>query len=85
MKKVAIIGVGCSKFGVRNDVNVAELAFEAFKPSVEDAGITPKEVEYVAVGSTGAGAWYEELLPAVVSAEYCGLTGAGLVRCEAAC
>ncbi|MGB9683753.1 MAG: thiolase domain-containing protein [Candidatus Bathyarchaeales archaeon] len=85
MKKVAIIGVGCSKFGVRNDVNVAELAFEAFKPSVEDAGITPKEIEFVAVGSTGAGAWYEELLPAVVSAEYCGLTGAGLVRCEAAC
>jgi len=85
MRKVAIIGVGCSKFGVRNDVNVAELAFEAFKPSIEDAGITPKDIEFVAVGSTGAGAWYEELLPAVVSAEYCGLTGAGLVRCEAAC
>ncbi|MGQ9538380.1 MAG: thiolase domain-containing protein [Candidatus Bathycorpusculaceae bacterium] len=85
MRKVAIIGVGCSKFGVRNDVNVAELAFEAFKPSVEDAGITQKDIEFVALGSTGAGAWYEELLPAVVSAEYCGLTGAGLVRCEAAC
>ncbi|MEM3769968.1 MAG: thiolase domain-containing protein [Candidatus Bathyarchaeia archaeon] len=85
MRKVAIIGVGSSKFGVRNDVNVAELAFEAFKPSVEDAGITPKDIEFVAVGSTGAGAWYEELLPAVVSAEYCGLTGTGLVRCEAAC
>ncbi|MBS7607961.1 thiolase domain-containing protein [Candidatus Bathyarchaeota archaeon] len=85
MRKVAVIGVGSSKFGVRNDVNVAELAFEAFKPSVEDAGISPKDIEFVAVGSTGAGAWYEELLPAVVSAEYCGLTGAGLVRCEAAC
>jgi len=85
MRKVAIIGVGSSKFGVRNDVNVAELAFEAFKPSIEDVGITPKDIEFVAVGSTGAGAWYEELLPAVVSAEYCGLTGAGLVRCEAAC
>ncbi|MEM1536963.1 MAG: thiolase domain-containing protein [Candidatus Bathyarchaeia archaeon] len=85
MRKVAIIGVGSSKFGVRSDVNVAELAFEAFKPSIEDAGISPKYIEFVAVGSTGAGAWYEELLPAVVSAEYCGLTGAGLVRCEAAC
>jgi len=85
MRKVAIIGVGCSKFGVRNDVNVAELTFEAFKSSLEDAGIAPKDIEFVAVGSTGAGAWYEELLPAVVSAEYCGLTGAGLARCEAAC
>ncbi|MEM2105641.1 MAG: thiolase domain-containing protein [Candidatus Bathyarchaeia archaeon] len=85
MKKVAVIGVGNSKFGVRNDVNVAELAFEAVKPSLEDAGITAKDVEFLALGSVGAGAWYEELLPAVVTAEYCGLTKAGLVRCEAAC
>jgi len=77
--------VGNSKFGVRNDVNIAELAFEAVKPSIEDAGITAKDIEFVALGSTGAGAWYEELLPAVVSAEYCGLTKAGLTRCEAAC
>lgn len=85
MRKVAVIGVGNSKFGVRNDVNVAELAFEAVKPSLEDAGITAKDVELVALGSVGAGAWYEEFLPAVVIAEYCGLTKAGLVRCEAAC
>ncbi|MEM3577037.1 MAG: thiolase domain-containing protein [Candidatus Bathyarchaeia archaeon] len=85
MRKVAIIGVGNSKFGVRNDVNIAELAFEAVKPSLEDAEITAKDVKFVALGSVGAGAWYEELLPAVVTAEYCGLTKAGLVRCEAAC
>ncbi|MEM3623226.1 MAG: thiolase domain-containing protein, partial [Candidatus Bathyarchaeia archaeon] len=83
MRKVAVIGVGNSKFGNRSDVNVAELTFEAVKPSLEDAGITSKDVEFVALGSVGAGAWYEELLPAVVAAEYCGLTKAGLVRCEA--
>jgi len=85
MRKVAVIGVGNSKFGNRQDVNVTELAFEAVKPALEDAGLTPKDIEFVAVGSAGAGAWYEEALPAVISAEYCGLTGAGLVRCEAAC
>jgi acetyl-CoA C-acetyltransferase len=85
MRKVAIIGVGNSKFGNRSDVNVAELAFEAVKSSLEDACISAKEIEFMALGSVGAGAWYEELLPAVVTAEYCGLTGAGLVRCEAAC
>ena len=37
----------------------------------------------MSVGSMGV--WSEEPLPAVVIAEYCGLTGAGLVRCEAAC
>jgi acetyl-CoA C-acetyltransferase len=85
MRKVAVIGVGNSKFGNRSDVNVAELAYESTKPAFEEAGIAAKDVEFVAVGSVGAGAWYEELLPAVVSAEYCGLTGAGLARCEAAC
>jgi acetyl-CoA C-acetyltransferase len=85
MRKVAVVGVGNSKFGNRSDVNIAELAFESVKPAFEDAGVTAKDVEFVAVGSVGSGAWYEELLPAVVSAEYCGLTGAGLVRCEAAC
>lgn len=85
MRKVAIIGVGNSKFGNRSDVNVAELAFEAVKSSLQDACINAKEIEFMALGSVGAGAMYEELLPAVVTAEYCGLTGAGLVRCEAAC
>ena len=83
MKKVAVIGVGHAKFGERNDVNVAELAFEAIKPAFKDAGITPKEVGFAAFGTVGV--WYEEPLPAVVIAEYTGLTGAGLVRCEAAC
>jgi len=85
LRKVAIIGVGNSKFGNRSDVNVAELTYESVKPALQDAGITAKDVEFVALGSVGAGAWYEELLPAVVTAEYNGLTGAGLVRCEAAC
>jgi acetyl-CoA C-acetyltransferase len=83
MRKVAVIGVGNSKFGPRQDVNLAELTFEAVKPAFVDAGITGKDIPFVALGS--AGGWYEETLPAVVTAEYCGLTGAGLVHCEAAC
>lgn len=85
MKKVAVIGVGNSRFGVRTDVTISELAFEAVKPSLEDAGLAASDIQFVALGSVGAGAWYEELLPAVVISEYCGMTRAGLVRCEAAC
>jgi acetyl-CoA C-acetyltransferase len=85
LRKVAVIGIGNSKFGARNDVTVGELAFEAVRPSLEDAGISANEIQFLALGSVGAGAWYEELLPAVVVSEYCGMTGAGLVRCEAAC
>ncbi len=83
MGRVAIIGVGMSRFGVRSDVNVCELAFEAVKPALEDAGVTQADIPFVSVGTIGV--WYEEPLPAVAIAEYCGLSGAGLVRCEAAC
>jgi len=75
--------VGHSRFGDRSDVNLSELAFEAVQPSLESSGLTAKEIPYMALGSMGV--WSEEPLPAVVIAEYCGLTGAGLVRCEAAC
>jgi len=77
------VGIGHSVFGDRRDANLAELAFEAIKPAIQDAGITQKDVGFVSVGT--AGGWYEEFLPAVVISEYAGLTGAGLIRCEAAC
>ncbi|MCL7382706.1 MAG: thiolase domain-containing protein [Thaumarchaeota archaeon] len=83
MRKVAIVGVGHSKFGERQDVNVRELAFESVKTALEEAGLTPRDIPYVSVGSIGV--WYEEPLPAVAIAEYCGLTGSSLIRVEAAC
>ena len=78
-----MVGIGHSVFGDRRDANLAELAFEAIKPAIEDGGIRQKDVGFVTVGT--AGGWYEEFLPAVVISEYAGLTGAGLIRCEAAC
>jgi acetyl-CoA C-acetyltransferase len=81
--RVAIIGVGHSRFGKRTDVNVGELAFESIKQAVDDAGVDRKDIRNVVLGS--AGGWYEESLPAVVVDEYAGLSGAGTMRVEAAC
>ncbi|MBI3840476.1 MAG: thiolase domain-containing protein [Thaumarchaeota archaeon] len=83
MTRVAIVGVGHSRFGKRTDVNVAELAFESIKGAVEDAGVDKKEIKNVVVGS--AGGWYEESLPAVIVNEYAGLDSVGTMRVEAAC
>jgi acetyl-CoA C-acetyltransferase len=83
MERVAIVGVGHSKFGRRTDVNVGELAFESIKQAIDDAGVEKKDIGNVVLGS--AGGWYEESLPAVVVDEYAGLTGAGTMRVEAAC
>lgn len=83
MGRVAIIGVGHSDFGVLNDLNLSELTFKAVKPALDDAGVTGGDIDFVSFASVGG--MYEEALPAVVTAEYCGLTGGGLIRCEAAC
>ncbi len=80
---MAVIGVGHSKFGVHKDLNLSELTFRAVTPALNDAGISQEDIDFVSFASVGG--MFEEALPAVVAAEYCGLTGAGLVRCEAAC
>jgi acetyl-CoA C-acetyltransferase len=83
MSRVAIVGIGNSKFGRRTDVNVGELAFESIKQAVDDAGVDRNDIKSVTVGTMGS--WSEELLPAVVVNEYAGLSGAGTMRVEAAC
>lgn len=82
-RRVAIVGIGHSKFGRRTDVNVSEIAFESVKAAIDDAKIDKNQIEFTVVGT--AGGWYEEALPAVVINEYCGLTSKGTMRVEAAC
>jgi len=43
--KVAIIGMGCTKFGERWDVGAEELMVEAFQECIEDAGIDKKDIQ----------------------------------------
>jgi acetyl-CoA C-acetyltransferase len=50
-RAVAIIGVGQTKHGRRDDVNYPELVYEAVKAALEDAGISPEDVEAVVHGT----------------------------------
>ena len=43
--KVAIIGMGCSKFGERWDMGAEDLIVEAFVECLEDAGIEKKDIQ----------------------------------------
>jgi acetyl-CoA C-acetyltransferase len=82
MNKVAIVGIGHSKFGKRMDVNINELAWESVKKALLDAGMGQKDIQFYSVGNLGF--WSEELLPAVTIGEYCGLSS-GTLKTEAAC
>ncbi|RLC05437.1 MAG: acetyl-CoA acetyltransferase [Deltaproteobacteria bacterium] len=49
--KVAIIGMGCSRFGERWEAGAEELMVEAFQECLADAGIEKKEIEAAWFGS----------------------------------
>ena len=49
--KVAIIGMGCSRFGERWDVGTDGLLAEAFDEALTDAGIERKQIEAAWAGS----------------------------------
>jgi acetyl-CoA C-acetyltransferase len=51
VKKVAIIGCGQTKHGIRSDVNQAEMVSEAVWKAIEDAGIGIEDVDAFAVGN----------------------------------
>jgi acetyl-CoA C-acetyltransferase len=82
-RRVAIVGTGHSKFGVRLDVSLAELAYESIREALDEARIGLDDVDLVVVGN--AGGWSSEPLPAIVVNEYSGLSGKATLRVEAAC
>jgi acetyl-CoA C-acetyltransferase len=49
--KVAIIGMGCSKFGERWDMGAEELMVEAFEECIGDAGIQKNDIEAAWLGT----------------------------------
>jgi acetyl-CoA C-acetyltransferase len=85
MRRVAVVGVGHSRFGRRDDALLEEIAFEAFKEAVEDTDnrVSQKDIDLVVVGSVATR--HYEGYPALPVAEYLGLAGKPLIRVEAAC
>ena len=49
--KVAIIGMGCTRFGERWDVGAEELMLEAFEECVADAGIEQNDIQAAWLGT----------------------------------
>lgn len=81
--RVAIVGVGMTKFGRDLEHQLPELAAEAAQLAIDDAGIDKKDIGYVAFANVGG--WSSEFFPLPVTCEYAGLIPIGGMRVEAAC
>ncbi len=84
MEKVAIVGVGHGKFGVRSDASLREIAFEAVKACLEDARISLKEVDSMVTGICGDEFSFS-LQPSAQIHDYIGFSPKPNFRVEGAC
>ncbi len=71
MKEVAIVGVGQTAFVRGYEGSIRELAFEAYKEAILDAGLTPKEIDASIICS--APEYDKQRSPSGTIIEYLGL------------
>jgi acetyl-CoA C-acetyltransferase len=84
MRKVAIVGIGHGKFGVRSDASLRELTFEAVKACLDDAGLSLKEVDSMVTGIAGDEFSFS-LQPSAQIHDYIGFHPKPNFRVEGAC
>lgn len=82
-KDVAIIGVGQSDFVRGYEGSIRELSFEAFREAMQDAGITPPQVDASIICS--APEYDKQRSPAGLMAEYLGLNPQPTFAVESVC
>jgi len=83
MGRVAITGVGQSKFGKRSDASLREIAFEAYSSALDDADLESSAIDGSVVCS--ATHYDKQRSPAGVVSEYLGLSPKPTFNIEAAC
>ncbi|MDI6819701.1 MAG: thiolase domain-containing protein [Candidatus Hodarchaeaceae archaeon] len=85
MRKVAIIGVGLTKFGELWDVSFRQMIVEAGARAIEDAGIDGKQIDAMYVGNMSAGQFIHQEHIASLIVDHAGLLPIPCTRVEAAC
>lgn len=85
IRKVAIIGIGITKFGEHWDKGLKDLAIEAGIKAVEDAGISGDEIQLLVGGNMSGGLFAGQEHGSALLADYLGLNPIPAIRTEAAC
>ena len=87
MREVAIVGIGCTKFGEMWDKSFRDLFIEAGLMALEDAGMSGADVEALYGGNMSSGIFIEQEHVGALISDYSGLISNSVpsTRVEAAC
>jgi acetyl-CoA C-acetyltransferase len=83
MTRVGIVGIGHTAFGRRSDATVQEVAFEAFRDALTDAGTARDAIDAAVIGSVPE--YHKQRSLAGVIQEYLGLVPQPTWLTEVAC
>ncbi|MEE8401695.1 MAG: thiolase domain-containing protein [Candidatus Hydrothermarchaeaceae archaeon] len=83
--KVAIIGVGLTKFGELWDSSFSQIFFEAGTNAIKDANIDGKDIEAIFIGNMSGGRFIDQEHISSLIADHAGLNPIPSTRVEAAC
>jgi acetyl-CoA C-acetyltransferase len=87
MRDVAVIGIGCTKFGEKWGSSFRDLFVEAGTLALDDANLAGEQIDAMYVGNMSAGRFIEQEHIGALIADYAGLTANHIpsTRVEAAC
>jgi len=85
MRRVAIVGVGITKFGEHWDLGFRDLIFEAGVNALQDANMQGNELDGIFGGTMASGKMIGQEHIGALLADYMGLTPIASTRVEAAC
>ncbi len=85
MRRVAVIGIGMTKFGQHWNKDLINLAVEAGSNAIHDAGIHQKDVEVLYGGTMSGGLFINQEHLGSMLPDYLGFKNIPSVRVEAAC
>jgi acetyl-CoA C-acetyltransferase len=87
MRDVAVIGIGCTKFGEKWGSSFRDLFVEAGTLALDDANLAGEQIDAMYVGNMSAGRFVEQEHIGALIADYAGMTKKHIpsTRVEAAC
>jgi acetyl-CoA C-acetyltransferase len=85
MRRVAIVGVGMTKFGEHWTKGFRDLVVQAGVHAIEDAGITGEQIEAGYIGTMASGRLVGQEHIGALLADYMGLNPIPITRVEGAC
>jgi acetyl-CoA C-acetyltransferase len=85
MKRVAVVGIGQTKFDEHWDKSLRDLSTEAGILALQDAKIEGKDIQALYIGNMSAGKFIGQEHLAALAVDQAGLNPIPATRCEAAC